>query len=233
MFRRPLLHLFNKETRLLFLSSSSRTVYRSALDNPDKLAVIDSNGRYSYSHILSASVQLRDKLHSVTNDKQKSAHKRIAFLCNPDASFVVAQWSCWLSRAICIPLCKDHPQSLLEYYIDDAKCSHLIVSPEYEQLLRPLADKFKLPLVVITKKDIELGQNKQKLQSSTQQQLDIFSKNSDDALILYTSGTTGKPKVKFPSLNFEFYQTYLLGCCSYNCYFTCTNGCHASCLEFD
>ena len=193
MLRRPLLNLFNKETRLIL---SSRTVYRSALENPDKLAVIDSNGQYSYSDLLSASVQLRDKLHSVTDEKHKSANKRIAFLCNPDASFVIAQWSCWLSRAICIPLCKDHPQSLLEYYIDDAKCSHLIVSPEYEKMLRPLAEKFKLPLIIITNKDIESGKNKKQLQSVDQKQLDIFSKNSDDALILYTSGTTGKPKVE-------------------------------------
>lgn len=192
MLRRPLFRLFNQKT---YLSLSNRTVYRSALDNPDKIAVIDSNGRYTYSNLLSASIQLREKLVSVTDDKQKSANKRIAFLCNPDASFVVAQWACWLSRAICIPLCKDHPQSLLDYYIDDSKCSHLIVSPEYEKLLRPLADKFKIPLIIITHKDIESGKTKQNLQSSNQQQLDIFSKGSDDALILYTSGTTGKPKV--------------------------------------
>ncbi|CAF1279085.1 unnamed protein product [Adineta steineri] len=191
MLRRSLFHLINQKN---ILSLTSRTVYRSALDNPDKTAVIDSNGRYSYSHLLSAAVQLRDKLLSVTDDKKKSANKRIAFLCNPDASFVVAQWSCWLSRAICIPLCKDHPEALLDYYIDDAKCSHLIVSPEYEKLLRPLADKYRIPLVIITNKDIELGKTKQNLQSSNQEQLDIFSKNSDDALILYTSGTTGKPK---------------------------------------
>ncbi|CAF4709685.1 unnamed protein product [Rotaria sp. Silwood2] len=191
MLRQPLLRLFNQRN---FLSLSCRTVYRSALDNPNKIAVIDSNGRYSYSHLLSASVQLHDKLLSLTDDKQKSAHKRIAFLCNPDASFVVAQWACWLSRAICIPLCKDHPQSLLDYYIDDAKCSHLIVSPEYEQLLRPLADKFKIPLIIITNKDIELGKTKQNIPLTNQEQFDIFSKNSDDALILYTSGTTGKPK---------------------------------------
>ncbi|CAF2786536.1 unnamed protein product [Rotaria sp. Silwood2] len=191
MLRQPLLRLFNQRN---LLSLSCRTVYRSALDNPNKIAVIDSNGRYSYSHLLSASVQLHDKLLSLTDDKQKSAHKRIAFLCNPDASFVVAQWACWLSRAICIPLCKDHPQSLLDYYIDDAKCSHLIVSPEYEQLLRPLADKFKIPLIIITNKDIELGKTKQNIPLTNQEQFDIFSKNSDDALILYTSGTTGKPK---------------------------------------
>jgi malonyl-CoA/methylmalonyl-CoA synthetase len=188
MLQRHLFRLFNQRN---LLSLSSRTVYRSALDNPDKIAVIDSNGQYSYSHLLSASVQLRDKLLSISNDKQNSPHRRIAFLCNQDSSFVIAQWACWLSGAICIPLCKDHPQSLLEYYIEDANCSRLIASPEYEKILRPLVDKFKIPLIILTNKDVELGKTKQ----NNPEQFDIFSKSSDDALILYTSGTTGKPKV--------------------------------------
>jgi malonyl-CoA/methylmalonyl-CoA synthetase len=165
MLQRHLFRLFDPKN---CLSLSYRTVYRSALDNPDKIAVIDSNGRYTYSNLLSSSVQLCDKLISVTDDKQKSANKRIAFLCNPGTSFVVAQWSCWLSRAICLPLSKDHPQSLFDYYIDNAKCSHLIVSPEYEKLLRPLADKFKIPLIIITNKDIESGKTKENLSSSNQ-----------------------------------------------------------------
>lgn len=207
MYRRPLLDFFNPKSLLSF---SYRTVYRSALDNPNQIAIIDSNGRYSYSHILAASVQLRDKLLSVTDDKQKSANKRIAFLCNPDASFVVAQWTCWLSRAICIPLCKDHPQALLDYYVDDAKCSHLIVTPEYEKLLRPLAEKYKIPLITITNKDIDISKEKQTSLLSNQQQLDIFSKSTDDALILYTSGTTGKPKVNSTILLFYLLLKSLL-----------------------
>lgn len=207
MYRRPLLDFFNPKSLLSF---SYRTVYRSALDNPNQIAIIDSNGRYSYSHILAASVQLRDKLLSVTDDKQKSANKRIAFLCNPDASFVVAQWTCWLSRAICIPLCKDHPESLLDYYVDDAKCSHLIVTPEYEKLLRPLAEKYKIPLITITNKDIDISKEKQTSLLSKQQQLDIFSKSTDDALILYTSGTTGKPKVNSAILLFYLLLKSLL-----------------------
>ena len=58
MLQRHLFRLLNQKN---VLSLSSRTVYRSVLDNPDKIAVIDSHGQYSYSHLLSASVQLRDK----------------------------------------------------------------------------------------------------------------------------------------------------------------------------
>jgi non-ribosomal peptide synthetase component E (peptide arylation enzyme) len=77
MLRRPLFRLFDQKNRL---SVSYRTVYRSALDNPDKIAVIDSNGRYSYSNLLSASVQLRDKLVSATDDKQKSVGFHVQYV---------------------------------------------------------------------------------------------------------------------------------------------------------
>ena len=196
MLRRTLFHLLDKRNLLLL---SYRTVYRSVLENPDKIAVIDSNGRYSYSNLLLSSIQLRDKLLSLTDNQHKTSNKRIAFLCESNASFIVAQWTCWLSLAICIPLSKDHPQSLLDYYIDDSKCSHIIVSPEYEMLLRPIADKYKLPLIILKNKDIELNTTKEHFHLSNHEQLDIFSKNSDDALILYTSGTTGKPKVNLIS----------------------------------
>jgi acyl-CoA synthetase (AMP-forming)/AMP-acid ligase II len=187
-----------------------RTVYRSVIENGEKTALIDEHGRYSYSQLLAASIELRDKLQSVTDAQQQSSKKRIAFLCHPGASFIVTQWSCWLSRAICIPLCKDHPQSLLEYYIDDAQCSHLVASPEYDPILRPLAEKFRIPLLHVDHQQIKAEQDKDTLKSRNLQEFDLFSTSSDDALILYTSGTTGKPKVDICTLQFILLMTSIV-----------------------
>ncbi|CAF0883453.1 unnamed protein product [Didymodactylos carnosus] len=164
-----------------------RTVYRSVYDHSDKIAVIDDNGRYSYKNLISASFQLSNKLlKSIPSGKLKG--ERIAFLCNQDVSYVLAQWSCWLNHSVCVPLCKDHPAKVLEYYIKDSKASILISTSNFENVLKPLAEKFKIPLIVLNKDDLKMKNDK------IEKDLDIFSNSKEDALILYTSGTTGPPK---------------------------------------
>ncbi|CAF1091046.1 unnamed protein product, partial [Didymodactylos carnosus] len=125
-------------------------------------------------------------LKSIPSGKLKG--ERIAFLCNQDVSYVLAQWSCWLNHSVCVPLCKDHPAKVLEYYIKDSKASILISTSNFENVLKPLAEKFKIPLIVLNKDDLKMKNDK------IEKDLDIFSNSKEDALILYTSGTTGPPK---------------------------------------
>lgn len=48
-----------------------------------------------------------------------------------------------------MPLSINHPPELLEYYINDSEANLIITTPEFEERLRPVADKLKKPLKVI------------------------------------------------------------------------------------
>lgn len=185
-------------------SVGMRPVYRSAYEYPDKIAVIDDNGRYTYKSVLSASTSLANKLlESVAHDTLFG--ERIAFLCNQDVAYIIAQWSCWLNGSVCVPLCQDHPPKVLEYYINDAKASLLISTDNFEAVLRPLAENFNIPLVIITPEYLKLSM----VENETIENVsDIFSNSTDDGLIIYTSGTTGPPKVTNNIIYMYIYLCY-------------------------
>lgn len=84
----------------------------------------------------------------------------------------------------------------MEYYIEDSDPAVLITTPEFESVLSPLTNKRKLLIinqtdVVQQSTDSEISNIKPIL--TTNILGENFYKNSN-ALILYTSGTTGKPK---------------------------------------
>lgn len=83
---------------------------------------------------------------------------------------------------------------LLEYYINDSEANLIITTPEFEEKLKPLADKLKKPLEIINPQS--LIQNEQPIDEDafiSHFPNGNFYKQSP-ALIMYTSGTTSKPK---------------------------------------
>jgi acyl-coenzyme A synthetase/AMP-(fatty) acid ligase len=88
----------------------------------------------------------------------------------------------------------NHPAELLEYYINDSEVNLIITTPEFEEKLKPVAEKLKKSLQVIEAQ--KLIQNDQAIDEETlisSLPSGSFYKKSP-ALIMYTSGTTSKPK---------------------------------------
>uniref|UniRef100_A0A182T3R2 AMP-dependent synthetase/ligase domain-containing protein n=1 Tax=Anopheles maculatus TaxID=74869 RepID=A0A182T3R2_9DIPT len=114
-----------------------------------------------------------------------------------------------------VPLNAKYPADLLEYYIKDSEASLLLTTPEFLPLAEPLAAKLQKPLLVVNHDLINAnGTNADTPSVADVSYLDPRRENllqlndtlvvesalngefyrDANALILYTSGTTGKPK---------------------------------------
>jgi malonyl-CoA/methylmalonyl-CoA synthetase len=159
-------------------SSSIPLVARAAL-YADRIALIDTSGSLTYAGLLAQSERAADRL---LGDESDLRGTPIAFLCRPGTGYVVAKWAIWRAGGIAVPLCTTHPAPELDYVIEDCGASTLICEPEFEALLEPIAKRRELRLI-----------RSAELESGEQRQLPDVDQ-SRGAMLLYTSGTTGKPK---------------------------------------
>lgn len=95
-----------------------------------------------------------------------------------------------------MPLSSQHPNELLEYYINDSQSNLIVTTPEFEARIKPLADKLKKPLLVVEHHNQFINEETKAVDEDSLI-ADIpdgrFYKNLP-AFIVYTSGTTSKPK---------------------------------------
>lgn len=147
------------------------------VDYPKKIILSDKNGEYSTQQIYNATQYLLSEEFA----GQSFKGKRICILCNPGLSYVSSLLAGWMSGAMVVPMCITHPQVELQHVIDDAQPSLIIVDADLKSLLPSTRIKIITPDF---KKAI-----KEYIPANYTTPLP-----EDAAMMLYTSGTTGKPK---------------------------------------
>ena len=149
---------------------------KRASNHSNKTAIVSKGKNHSFSDILERSAQIASRL---LNNKTDLNEARIAFIIDPSFEYVATQWGIWRAGGVAIPLCTKHPLSSLEYVIDDTQSQALVCSQNYSSKTSTLFDKTE-------------GIDEASIQTTSTHLPDIES--SRNAMILYTSGTTGKSK---------------------------------------
>ncbi|QMS89582.1 AMP-binding protein [Nostoc edaphicum CCNP1411] len=150
-----------------------------AEEHNEKTAIATTDGAFTYRDLLHASSQIATSLLQNTEDLQE---QRVAFLIPPGFEYVATLWGIWRAGGIAVPLCVSHPRPELEYVITNSGASIIVAHPNFEGILRSLAQEYNLRFILTSE---TLPSNIGRLP-----EIDITRR----ALILYTSGTTGKPK---------------------------------------
>lgn len=104
-----------------------------------------------------------------------------------DTNYVVSQLATWQSGACAVPLSTSSTRTELEYFIQDSQPEVVLCDPKYIELLQNLGTQ----VVPLTSEVVDLvSESAIKGQRTSHN----FIEDTTDALIVYTSGTTGKPK---------------------------------------
>jgi len=145
----------------------------------ERTAIVDSQGSFTYNELLDASSRVATTLLAGRQDLQE---EHVGFLVTPGFPWVAVQWGIWRAGGVAVPLPLNSTRPELDYIIDDSEASTLLFGAVAETLLAPLAAARTIRVLscdqVLTCQPAELPE--------------VTSERH--AMILYTSGTTSRPK---------------------------------------
>lgn len=154
-------------------------LWRRAGEFGDQTAVIDATGSYTYSDLVAAAGSVAAGLLDGVDSLNGA---RVAMMIPPSFDFVAVQWGIWLAGGIAVPLALSHPDPELAYVIEDSGASIVVASDAYEERLQLAVSGKSCRLVT----PIAL--------TASQRPPSHAPLDQQVAMLLYTSGTTGRAK---------------------------------------
>ncbi|MEY3646073.1 MAG: hypothetical protein RL127_781 [Bacteroidota bacterium] len=154
-------------------------IFTNSRPYAEKIAIISDGHTFTYAALHQASNEFAYTLLAGNEDLSEA---RVAFMVQPGFDYVRVQWGIWQAGGMVVPLCLSYPIPSLRYTIENSGASILVVSPEFEDLMKDLASELGCRFIVLGKNEGDKAQNLPAIDDSR------------GAMILYTSGTTNLPK---------------------------------------
>src|SRR4051812_37580454 len=146
----------------------------------DRIAIIDIEGEHTYGELLDASAKVAAGLLHERDDLEGA---RVCFHIPPGFAYVAVQWGIWRAGGIAVPLALSHPLPELEYTIGDSDPEVIIATGAGEQSCREIAER----------RGTRFVDGSELVVSWPPTVLPTVAADHP-ALMVYTSGTTGRPR---------------------------------------
>ena len=183
--------LVNKRNAQVESESGHLALVRRARDYAPRTAIQDAQGARSYADLLRQSAHISEKLLDGASDL---AEARVAFLVERGFAYVAVQWGIWRAGGVAVPLCDGHPPAELEYHVTDSEARTVISAGAPGELLRKIAGQAGCRFMDLDDfdfDDLHDGETPDDLGDEGRLPRIAASRR---AMILYTSGTTSRPK---------------------------------------
>jgi malonyl-CoA/methylmalonyl-CoA synthetase len=168
-----------KYIRTLMNDPSPLSFVLQAQLHEQRIAIIDQQMAFTYLDLLDASSRVAAALLAGRRDLREA---RVGFLFTPGFQWVAAQWGIWRAGGIAVPLPLNAVKPELEYIIDDVEASILMFDATGAAQVSPLAEARSLRTIGC---DTPTADHVSELPEISAPRR---------AMILYTSGTTSRPK---------------------------------------
>lgn len=144
----------------------------------DRVAIVDDAGAVSFATLAARAGRVATRL----GGSHGLRGERVAILAAPDADWVAALLGIWLAGGVAVPLSAQYPAAELAWFCDDAGATRAIVSPSWRALATPLSvGRTLLEPAALAAPGVAVSSG-------------TVPAATEVALLVYTSGTTGKPK---------------------------------------
>ncbi|KAJ4766258.1 Malonate--CoA ligase [Rhynchospora pubera] len=179
---------------------------KHASGGQDRVALRAAKKSYSYLQLVSSALDISSILRTnVINGSTCLDGARVGIAAKPSPEFVAGVLGTWLCGGVAVPLALSYPEAELLHVMNDSDISMVLSSEEHQGVLENVAAqcsaKFSLFPSVASMSPVteshEYSQNgRAGMISNLTSEVEKFpiKEGDDPALILYTSGTTGKPK---------------------------------------
>lgn len=156
------------------------TLFHRAAEAGARPALLAPEGTLTYAGLLKRADRGATRLLAGRDDLEEA---RICFLVPPGLDWVSTQWAIWRAGGLAVPLALLHPPAELARVLDDAEPEAVVAHPELAGRVEEVAAARRIP-VLPTPALLREGP------SATLPELGPDRR----AMMLYTSGTTGRPK---------------------------------------
>ncbi|MDP1660910.1 MAG: AMP-binding protein [Phycisphaerales bacterium] len=154
-------------------------IIRTCLRYPLEHGVIDDSRSYRRIELLIAAMNLADVLDRTCQSKRGP----VAVMLPSSGAFPIAALAGWISGRVVVPLNFLLKQEELQYVIDDCGCDTVVTATAMIDYLGFTPQRVKL-----------LKMDTLDLKRVPEPRIPAINSDDDLALLLYTSGTSGKPK---------------------------------------